>query len=291
VANSLVKRITSPEVKDIFGNLSKSNHYLVSFSTLKKTITEHVKYKFGVENVEEFLSRKSGLLCSEASLPTSAFAKFTVNDNFLGIPQEFAHTRLYTDLDFTFYVDKDYKNLRLFEGWMDYISSGSEYYDRVNELQDNYYRRMMYPDDYKVQTMNIIKFEKDYSNQLEYQFINAFPVSVISVPVSYGPSEILKVTVTFNYDRYIINPKGNYRPGKTKFKSIAGSATRLEEVRGGSYQTRELPSIYSIPPSAFPPPPVNLPPLPSSSSVRQPQTSTTTQTQLPVSDQIFPGLN
>ena len=28
-----------------------------------------------------------------------------VRDNFMGIPQEFAHTRLYADVDFTFYVD------------------------------------------------------------------------------------------------------------------------------------------------------------------------------------------
>ena len=43
----------------------------------------------------------------------------------MGIPQEFAHTRLYTDIDFTFYVDNDYNNLKVFEGWMDFISSGS----------------------------------------------------------------------------------------------------------------------------------------------------------------------
>ena len=26
-----------------------------------------------------------------------------------------------------------------------------------------------------------------------------------SIPLSYGPAEILKVTVTFNYDRYVID--------------------------------------------------------------------------------------
>ena len=40
----------------------------------------------------------------------------------MGISQEFAHTRLYTDFDFTFYVDNDYNNLRFFEGWIDFIS-------------------------------------------------------------------------------------------------------------------------------------------------------------------------
>ena len=74
------------------------------------------------------------------------FATAEVKGNFMGIPQEFAHTRLYTDIDFTFYVDNDYNNLKVFEGWMDFISSGGE----TNENTRNYYRRFQYPDTYKV---------------------------------------------------------------------------------------------------------------------------------------------
>ena len=208
------------DARDLMGNLAQTNHYLVSFSSLKRTITNHLRLKFDVNDVDNYLSRKAGILCSEASLPSSSLATGEVRDNFMGIPQEFAHTRLYTDLDFTFYVDNDYTNLRVFEGWMDYITSGSEYFDRANELDDNYYRRVMYPDDYKVQTMRIIKFERNYKQQLEYQFINAFPKLITAIPVSYGQSDILKVNVTFNYDRYIVNPKGNYRAGPTNFTSL-----------------------------------------------------------------------
>ena len=57
------------------------------------------------------------LACSDASLPGSSLATGEVRDNFMGIPQEFAHTRLYADVDFTFYIDLDYTNLRIFEGW------------------------------------------------------------------------------------------------------------------------------------------------------------------------------
>ena len=70
--------------------------------------------------------RNSGLLCSSASLPGTSLATAEVKDNFMGVSQEFAHTRIYTDIDFTFYVDHDYNNLRFFEGWIDYISGGSE---------------------------------------------------------------------------------------------------------------------------------------------------------------------
>ena len=41
------------------------------------------------------------------------------------------------------------------------------------------------------------------SGMLTYNFINAFPIQVISIPLSYANSEIMKVSVVFNYDRYV----------------------------------------------------------------------------------------
>ena len=196
------------EVKDLVGKISQSNHYLVSFSALNPQITEHLGEYLGIRDPIDFLSRKSGLLCSEAVLPTTSYATGEVKDNFMGIPQEFAHTRLYTDIDFSFYIDTDYTNLRIFEGWMDFISSGS--IGEIGELTDNYYKRYRYPDEYKVQTMFISKFEKNIGSQIDYQFINTFPKTMTTIPVSYGDAELLKVNVTFNYDRYVVNPKGSF---------------------------------------------------------------------------------
>ena len=269
MANSLVKQIAMKDARDLMGNLAQTNHYLVHFSSLNRNLRNPLKSKFNLKNINSYISRKAGLLCSNASLPTSAFATAEVKDNFMGIPQEFAHTRLYTDLDFTFYVDSDYTNLTIFEGWMDYIASGSEYYDSVDELTDTYYRRMMYPDEYKIQTMNIIKFEKNYGKRIEYQFINAFPKLVAAIPVSYGRSNILQVTITFNYDRYIVNPKGTYIPGKTRSSSgIYDKKSRPRIVRSNetvSGDTQIVPSGRTSgmpsPPAFFPPPPINLPPI------------------------------
>ena len=66
---------------------------------------------------------------------------------------------------------------------------------------------MRYPDTYKCDTMYITKFERDYKNELVYQFKNAFPKSMTAIPVAYGPAELLKVTVMFNFDRYIMTPR------------------------------------------------------------------------------------
>ena len=233
MARPYVRSIQPYESREIFGNLSQSNHYQVSFSGLKPNIIQHISRKYGVNNANDFISRKGGILCSQASLPTSNLATYNVKDNFMGIPQEFAHTRVYDDIEFTFYVDKDYKNLRILEGWMDYISSGSESpsFDGMNELDENYYRRMRYPEDYKVQSMFISKFEKDYTTQLDYQFVNAFPTLISSIPVSYGNADILKVSVTFNYDRYIINPKGSIaqRQNENKITGVENNQRASEK--------------------------------------------------------------
>ena len=224
------------DMRELVGDLSQTNHYMVSFSTLNSTLMSYIQKRIGFqEDVRNFLSRKTGLLCSEASLPTSSLATGEVRDNFMGIPQEFAHTRLYTDIDFTFYVDSNYVNLKIFESWMDYITGGSEA-DLISELDDNYYRRMNYPDNYKVQTMFISKFERDFNSQIDYQFINAFPKLVTAIPVSYGAADLLKVSVQFTYDRYIVNPRGSIRKSNTSgFNDITrvanDSTIREQEIQ------------------------------------------------------------
>ena len=188
------------EVKEKLGKLSLTNQYQVHFSNLNQTVMNYLQ-RLGIDNARNYLSRDLGILCSEASLPASAFATGEVKDNFMGIPQEFAHTRLYTDIDFTFYVDEDYTSLSIFVGWMDYISSGAD----VDLDEKAFYRRFRYPDDYKVDSMTITKFEKNIERSLMYEFKNAFPKSITSLPVTYGTADLMKVTVTFNYDRYVVN--------------------------------------------------------------------------------------
>lgn len=207
-----------PEIRTLVGQLSLTNLYQVNFSGFagvngSRALINHLQNTTfrDVEDkiiVNDFLTRDLGLLCSDASLPSSSYATAEVKDNFMGITQEFAHTRIYTDADFTFYIDKDYAILRAFEGWMDYISGGSE---EPQSFKPGYYRRFVYPDDYKINALTITKFERNYKSEdsliLVYTFVNAFPKTLTPVSVSYGPADLLKVTVTFNYDRYLVERK------------------------------------------------------------------------------------
>lgn len=142
------------------------------------------------------------LSCCEASLPGSTLATHEINNDYTGVTERHAYRRQYDDrADFTFYVDRNYYVIHLFENWMSYI---------VNEqftqgLEDNNYNyRVNFPQTYQT-TIYINKFEKDYANRfLEYSFLKAFPISINSMPVSYNNSELLKCTVSFSYSRYTV---------------------------------------------------------------------------------------
>ena len=203
MAETTIKPYNLSVARNIIGPLAQTNHFQVTFSSLRPSVETYLKDYLSVDDIRNFLSRRAGILCDSASLPTTAYATAEVRDNFMGVPQQFAHTRIYTDLDFSFYIDEDYTLLKIFEGWMEYISSGAN----NSTLQDDraFFRRMRYPDSYKCDTMYINKFEKNFKRTLRYRFVNVFPKAMSAIPVAYGPAELLKVSVSFNFDRYIVN--------------------------------------------------------------------------------------
>ena len=119
-----------------FLNLARTNLYQVFIepgwllrtnSTDPVDFLEHLRNgsnRYGSIDFNNDFKNRLGLLCSEATIPTSSYATAEVKDNFMGVSQEFAHTRINTDIDFTFYVDREYKVLGFFEAWIDYISGG-----------------------------------------------------------------------------------------------------------------------------------------------------------------------
>jgi hypothetical protein len=131
-----------------------------------------------------------------------------------------AYRRMYdATTDFTFYIDHDYKVLDFFDGWMDYISGvgDSQYLSRDSQKSFAANYRMNYPNNYMT-NVYISKFEKDVSSSqrifeddrtyyLNYTFVQAFPLNIISQPVAYAQSDLLRVTVSMAYQRYVREKK------------------------------------------------------------------------------------
>ena len=165
------------------------------------------------------------LMCSEATLPGSNLATFEINDNFHGVTERHAYRRVYDDrIDLTFYVDADnYIPIKYFETWMKYVvgESKAEGGGKLSSRKPNYFYRVNYPNLYMCeQGLKVIKFErgnrdnKSYSGStLEYEFINSYPISIASMPVSYDSSSLLKCSVSFSYIRYIFqSTEPDYSP-------------------------------------------------------------------------------
>lgn len=160
---------------------------------------------------------KLNLLCCETTLPGSNIGTIDITGDYHGVTNRHASRRIYDDrIDMTFYVDiQNYIPIRYFETWMKYavgesINEGPESsagFRRPGALSPNYFYRMNYPDLYLAKRgLRVIKFEKSHIPRLEYEFINAFPISIASMPVSYETSSLLKCTVSFSYIRYVLYP-------------------------------------------------------------------------------------
>ena len=151
------------------------------------------------------------IACCEASLPGSSLVTHEINNDFHGVTERHAYRRLYDDrMDFSFYVDHDYKIIQFFENWISYIVD--EQISRGIE-SPNYFYRMNYPDGdtgqigdgYRSPALYINKFERDYLGRfLQYRFFQAYPISISSMPVSYDSSNLLKCTVSFTYTIYLV---------------------------------------------------------------------------------------
>lgn len=195
------------------------------------------------ENSELF-----SISCTEASLPGSTLSTADITDDRTGVSEKLAYRRIYDDrADFTFYVEHDYKVILFFENWIQYIvneqDNGSTLQDLLNDpvgtllngggsskpaLRDSsYYYRINFPNDYRGQVL-INKFEKDYLGRyLQYTLLEAYPISINSIPVSYDASQLLKCTVSFSYTRYTVKYSAS---GELAADNSSGISTSIQSL-------------------------------------------------------------
>lgn len=221
------------DIKPTLTNLAQTSHYEVRFGALPDKLSSYLLSK-GIDS--GFISNSAGLLCYSASLPTTSLAANEIS-NYMGIREKFAHTRMYSDITLEFYVDKNYKMLLFLETWMEYIASGSFVHTDpntntqvINQNVDGYFIRMQYPENYKANSVKIIKFDRDYKKEIEYNFRGFYPRDISSLQVSYSNSDTLKVSATFYYDRYIAGKTTTFS------QSILGDSNNQDPNQNQSVQ-------------------------------------------------------
>lgn len=194
---------------------------------------------------------KIQLACSEALLPGSSFATHELTGDRTGVTERHVYRRVYDDrIDLTFYVDIDprdpYVSIRFFETWMKFVTNES-IAGSPNIKDGNFSYQVRYPIEY-YGSLKITKFERTGKNNvytdpnvnLIYNFVQAFPISVSSMPISYESSQLLKVTVSFSYIRYYVDEMPGDAIGNTPGSVTPTNDYSYEGVRNQALSPTEL---------------------------------------------------
>jgi hypothetical protein len=221
-----------------------TSHFLVEINTsaLGSKFTDFLN-----NNKVGYIQENLNLMCSEATLPGSSLATLEINSDFTGVTERHAYRRIYDDrIDLTFYVDaENYMPIRFFETWIKFIVDESitgQDDKGAGSGDSNYFYRVRYPDEYNKSTITITKFERtskssvktsDYTTSygnytgkpLLYQFINCYPISISSMPVSYDSSSLLKCTVSMTYTRYLLSANDQVVGSSSGSSNSTGDAT------------------------------------------------------------------
>lgn len=208
----------------LYKNVGSTKSLIESFLNLSLTSTFAVDMKVGplIDNMNKKMgtnydkkyAETLGILAYEAVIPGSSVETGQIFGDRQGVTETYITRRIYPPVDVSFYIQNDYKSIEFFEDWMSFASS-----QNLNNTSPTKFSRLNYPNEYKC-NINVVKYERDLRPKPQkltargdaggindprtytHSLINAYPVNIISLPVSYEQTSILRTTITFNYDRY-----------------------------------------------------------------------------------------
>lgn len=171
------------------------------------------------------------LFCDEAQLPNRQAATGEISGRMLGQGQvSYPHTMLYDDFQLTWMCDVNMIPLKFLNVWYDWIfqaydKSGTEIspnYVSRNKLPEFKNRasggnamtsdqtiRLHYPKTYLANIL-IAKTEKGRNaangrSAIAYNMIDCYPYVIDAVPLSYGASQVTRVSATFRYTKFVVS--------------------------------------------------------------------------------------
>jgi len=228
------------EVKTKLLNLSLTSQYSVEiYPPPPSLINRAFGFSENKPSLNTFDQDVLNLACFEAALPGSSLLTHEAKDDYVGVTEKIAYRKSFDDTaSFSFYVNVDHKNIFFFEDWIRFIS-GEPLVRNPSygpNIRSDFVHRMRFRTEYVSPAIIINKFEKDYEKKrvyTEYRFVDAYPTSINSIPVSYESSQLLKVTVNFTFTRYLIRivPYGEAATIPGNDETLRGGNIRLADGR------------------------------------------------------------
>ena len=217
MALDTIQRIRSIFNSDKGGSYANEFEVQISFNpTSNKGLIDDLRTAGFNVNASEGAVKNMFLLCDEASLPGQFSATNEIDGLYTGRLIQYPQAKLYNDFSLSFIQTNKLNPSKFFDIWMYYmfpeydLNSGDElsYFDRnkrsqrTNITSVNYYDRCI---------CDFIEVKKMYKNSsapnggvsATYKMFKAYPYTIETIPLSYGPSVLNKLRVQFRYEKHV----------------------------------------------------------------------------------------
>ena len=74
----------------------------------------------------------------------------------------------------------------------------------------------------------LIKFDRDYKEEMVYTFFGMFPYQISNIPIKYEGSQVLKMTVNFKIDRYAAGKFSSYDKYRGRYNDLKENKPKPE---------------------------------------------------------------
>ena len=220
------------------GGIATSNNYDVQFN-----LTSEVKSAVSSYYNEEVIK----LLCDEAQLPNVSTATTSMKGRYLGLGEaNYASTRTFSTFQLGFILTADLMPLKFLQVWNDFIfgehdakpliSNSVEGLRTTTRLDKRRPVKVAYPDEYRCE-VRIIKTEPgpksmDERGPVVYVMENCWPSEIDAVPLSYGSTQVTKVTAQFQYERHYVTMNDDSSKQYKKVNTLYNSEGRYIGASG-----------------------------------------------------------
>jgi hypothetical protein len=153
------------------GGIAKTNRYLITFE------------QPNIFTANNELKRKLAMFCSQTQLPGVNISTF--QSRTFGETREIPYERLFDNVNFTFYVDKDMLIKTFFDSW-------------INGIQDTRTRTFNYYKDY-ITDIEIRVYDKQDASIYSVKLFEAYPKTITPISLGYDQKDIMQIQVSMNY--------------------------------------------------------------------------------------------
>jgi hypothetical protein len=208
------------------GGVAMSNRYKVTFEGMGGILKSNLQSAGIIESQlsGDTVSTSSesaviSLMCDEATLPGVQAASGQINGLYTGSgTYNYPHTKIYTDLTLSWICDAQMTPLKFLQIWMDsiFVDEDTKKQYRTpfevggpgieEQREETRSTRLNYRKEYQSK-LSILKSEMGKSSELgrpsiRYKFDGVWPYSIDTIPLSFGSSQLVKVSANFYYERW-----------------------------------------------------------------------------------------